>query len=415
MARTKSIEAHIRDLEPAERPYSKGFGRGLSLLVQPNGSKWWRFRYQHNGKPKMLSLGVWPDVPHELAEQRRDAHRKQVATDFDPALERQRVRNQKKTKGENTFAAIAEAWHNEPDRRELKAHTRFNIERRLKIDINPLIGSIPVQDLTPDDIRNVIRTAKARGVLDTATRIGKIITAVCEYAEDQGMASHNVAAGVRVAKIVRKPPAKHQAAITDPEEFGELMQAICGYTGRSSTTACLTLLAHCFCRPENAREARWKDINLRTRQWIIPAADMKKTLEKPRDLIVSLSDQMVELLRDMKKQTGHGEYVFPCQSRGDRPVSENTLNKALHTLGFKDRHVSHGFRASARTMLDERLRFRPDIIEIQLGHITRDANGAAYNRTAFLDDRKAMMQAWSDYIDQLVAGNKKVAAIGQAA
>lgn len=419
MARRKTTpDDDIRALEPREAPYSVGYGKGLSLLIQPNGSKWWRFRYRISGKSKMLSVGVWPDISHGMAIERRDQMRRLVADDIDPSKVRKAKKVEAKTAGQNTFAAIAKAWHNEPDRLALAEHTRYNISRRLELDINPHIGKTAITELTSADIREVIRVAKARGVLDTAQRIGAIIREVCAYAEDQGaIVENNPAASVRVSKIVRKPPSKHHAAIVRPREFGKLMKAIYKYSGAAVTTSALKLIAHTFVRPENVREMRWKDINFRSRLWIIADDELKK---KPgidaQEHIVPLSRQAIEILKQSQTMTGHLEFVHPNQSKKTEPMSENTMNKALRTMGFnRDTHVSHGFRASARTMLDEQLKFRPDVIEHQLGHVVRDPNGNAYNRTCHIEERKVMMQSWSDYIDQLRSGNNKVVAIGERA
>ncbi|NDA48804.1 MAG: integrase, partial [Alphaproteobacteria bacterium] len=265
-----------------------------------------------------------------------------------------------------------------------------------RLILTPDIGSRPVADISPQELLAALRKVEASGRLETARRLRAFSGQVFRYAVATTRASTNPAAALAGALI--SPKVKHRAAILDPKRVGEMLWAIDGYDGHASTRAALALAPHVFVRPGELRHAEWVEIDFDNAQWRIAASKMKMKM----DHIVPLSKQSLKILRDIQAMTGHGRYVFPGLRTGERPMSENTINSALRGMGYaKEVHSAHGFRATARTIMDEVLNERVDLIEHQLAHLVKDANGRAYNRTSHLPARAKMMQRWADYLDRL--------------
>lgn len=263
-------------------------------------------------------------------------------------------------------------------------------------DAFPYIGGRPVAEVTATEFLRVARRIEERGAVESAHRILQNCGQVMRYAIATGRAERNPVADLRGA--LASPEERHHAAITDPSELGGLLRAIDGYKGDPVTRAALRLSGLLFVRPGELRHAEWAEIDLDKAEWNIPACKMKMR----QSHLVPLCDQAVAILRELHPLTGRGQYVFPGGRSPRRPMSNNAINAALRRMGFgADVMTAHGFRATARTMLDELLAFRPDYIEHQLAHAVRDPNGRAYNRTAHLPERRKMMQAWADYLDAL--------------
>jgi integrase len=278
--------------------------------------------------------------------------------------------------------------------------TQSRITTLLEKDIFPFIGSMPISNIKPRDVLDkAVRRIEARGTIDTAHRAKQFCGQIFRYAVAVGLAERDVTTDLRGA--LASIPESHFAAITEPKKAGELMRSIFDYGGHPYTVAALKLTPLVFVRPGELRTAEWAEIDLDAAEWRIPADKMKMKV----DHLVPLSIQAVEILRALQPITGHGKYVFPSLRSGERPMSENTVNAALRGMGYsKEVHTAHGFRAMARTIMDEVLGERVDLIEHQLAHTVKDPNGRAYNRTAHLPARKVMMQVWADYLDKLRIG-----------
>lgn len=376
-------------------------GQGLHLLVKAAG-KYWRLSYRFLGKQKTLALGVYPEVSLAQARQRRDQARKLLAEGTDPSVAKRADKVARKLAADNTFEAVAQAWLAKT--KALRAEsTDAKVQGWLKNDVLPAIGRLPIAEITPRDVLDLVRKVEKRGAIDSATRMKQLCGQIFRYAVAEGSAERDVTADLRGALAVRRTV--HLAAITEPAKVGALLRAIHGYSGHPVTVAALKLAPLLFVRPGELRHAEWSEIDFDSAEWRIPGAKMKMGA----DHIVPLATQAVEVLTELQKLTGRARYVFPSVRTGARPMSENTINAALRGMGYSsDMHTAHGFRATARTILDEVLGERVDLIEHQLAHAVKDVNGRAYNRTAHLPARKEMMQRWANYLEQLRAGGEVI-------
>jgi integrase len=371
---------------------------GMYLEIAPAGGKWWRLKYRFAEKEKLLSLGVYPEVTLAEARTKRDEARKLLHDGIDPSAHRKVLKASRATSATNTLKNIAEEWLARFEGTWAPSHTR-GVKGRLEKDVYPWIGSRPIAEITPPEVLAVLRRIEGRGRLETAHRVRTHLSMVFRFAIATGRAERDPTADLRGALPASK--AKHMAAVTEPAKLAELLRVIWGYQeGRPVVAAALKLAPLLFVRPGELRAARWADIDLAKAEWRFTASKTKA----PH--IVPLAKQAVAILRDLRPLTGLCPYVFPSQRSRDRPMSDAAVNAALRRLDIDKTTASgHGFRATARTLLDEVLGFRVDLIEAQLAHAVRDPNGRAYNRTAFLPERKAMMQRWADYLGVLAAGD----------
>lgn len=375
-------------------------GGGLYMEVSPTGGKWWRQKYRFGGKEKRLSHGTYPDVSLALARERRDHARKLLAAGVDPAEHRKAERVAGTERAANSFEVIAREWLT---KRDWVEGYRVKVEAWFDNDVFPWIGGRPIAELTAPEFLRVARRIEARGAIESAHRVMQNCGQVMRYAIATGRSDRNPVADLKGA--LASPPERHHAAITDVAAIGGLLRAIDGYTGSVITRTAMQLAPFVFLRPGELRHAEWQEIDLEKAEWNIPGRKMKMGLPH----LVPLSSQALALLEDIYPLTGRSAYVFPGARTDTRPMSNNTINAALRRMGFdKDTMTAHGFRAMARTVLDEELHFRPDYIEHQLAHAVRDPNGRAYNRTAHLPERRKMMQGWADYLDAIKADNGKV-------
>ena len=377
-------------------------GGGLYLHITKTG-KYWRMNYRFAGKQKTLALGVYPAVSLAEARQGRDKARKLLEQDIDPSTAKREAKQATAAAAANTFELVAREWlaKTEPER---AAITHLKVKTWLEKDAFPFIGSMPISAIKPRDVLDrVVRKVEERGAIDTAHRLKQLCGQVFRYAVATGSAERDVTPDLKGA--LAKPISENFAAITEPKQAGELMRSIFDYTGHPCTVAALKLSPLVFVRPGELRQAEWSEIDLEAAEWRIPASKMKMKV----DHLVPLSAQAVEILRSVQPMTGHGRYVFPSLRTGERPMSENTINAALRGMGYaKEVHSAHGFRAMARTIMDEVLGERPDLIEHQLAHKVKDPNGRAYNRTAHLPARRVMMQTWANYLDKLRTGGEVI-------
>lgn len=391
-------DVSIRNAKPKEKPYKLSDGGGLYLLVHPNGGRYWRFKYRFGGKEKLLALGVYPDVPLADAREKRDGARKQVAAGIDPGQHRKAVKTASSIAAKNSFEVVAREWLAKNKDGWAASH-HDKILGRLENDVFPYLGDKPISTINPPELLAVIRRIEGRGVLETAHRALANCGQVFRYAVATGRAERDPSGDLRGALPSVKSRRTHFAAVTEPKQVSALLRAFDGYQGTPTVRAALRLAPLVFVRPGELRKAEWADINLDAAEW-------RYTVTKTKTPhIVPLATQAVAILRELQPLTGKGRYVFPSPRSNDRPMSDNAVLSALRRMGIgKDEMSGHGFRAMARTILDEVLGFRPDFIEHQLAHAVRDPNGRAYNRTSYLVERRKMMQAWADYLDGLAAG-----------
>jgi integrase len=382
--------------EATDSSYKLSDDKGLYLLINLNGSRWWRFDYRVDGKRKTLSMGVYPDVSLKDARDKRDEARKLLAKDIDPGEHRKAIQSAKTESLANSFAAIAREWFAKHKHTWAKSHAD-KIIYRLEKDVFPWMGSRPIAEIKAPELLAVLRRAESRGALDTAKRIKQNCGQVFRYAVATGRAERDPSQDLRGAI----PPAKqkHFAAITEPTKVGELLRAIEGFRGTFIVQCALRLAPLFFVRPGELRRAEWSGFDLEKAEW-------RYFVTKTRtEHLVPLATQVVSILRDLYALTGHGQYVFPGRDP-KKPMSEAAVNAALRRMGYdtKSEITGHGFRAMARTILAEELHQKPEVIEHQLAHKVPDALGTAYNRTKFIKERREMMQLWADYLDKLKAG-----------
>jgi integrase len=385
-----------RNAKPAAKTVRMFDRDGLYLEVSPRGGKWWRLKYRYAGKEKRVSLGVYPEVNLKKARARTIDARQLLDAGVDPSENRRAAKAAQVQGAANSFEVVAREWIDQ----QMKSWVRGHGERiltRFERDIFPWIGARPIADLTAPELLTTVRRIEKRGALETAHRALGNCGQVFRYAIATGRAKRDPTGDLRRALPAVRPT--HFAAITDPKRVGALMRAIDGYEGSLTVRCALRLAPLVFVRPGELRHAQWSAMDLDGGEW-------RYTVTKTNTPhIVPLSSQAIAILRDLKPVTGRGRYVFSSARSSQRPMSDNAVLAAMRRMGIaKDEMSGHGFRAMARTILDEVLGFRPDFIEHQLAHAVRDPNGRAYNRTAHLAERRKMMQGWADYLDKLKNG-----------
>jgi integrase len=416
MASDLLTAAEVQRAKPKAKPYKLYDGKGAFLLVQPNGSKLWRLKYRFAGKQKTLALGSYPEVSLADARKRRDEARR-LLTDKDSPQDPAALRREKRlalqaeeaareaaevarqtaevAKTEHTFGAISQRWLAKFSKTWSPA-TLKGVTIRLNRHLIPHLASRPIKDITAKELLGVLERIEEDGKNETVRRVRQIFSQIARFAIASDLLEHDVSAGLRGA--LTPVTVTHRAAVTDPEKVGALLRILYGYDGTIIVRCALKLAALTFVRPGELRKAEWSEIDFMRKQWSIPAERMK--MREPH--VVPLSDQAIAALRELHPLTGRGRYVFPSGRGSDRPMSDNAILAALRRMDIpKDEMTGHGFRAMARTILDEVLGVRVDLIEHQLAHVVKDPLGRAYNRTSFLKERAAMMQRWADYLDEL--------------
>ncbi len=389
----------IQKIKAQDKPITLFDGGGLFLLITPSGGKLWRFKYRFNGKEKKIAFGAYPTISLLDARHKRDEAKRQLANGIDPAEVRQ-AQKQANIQETETFEVVAREWHNKFKANWTEGHAE-TIRHRLERDVYPWIGKRPISEIKAPELLKVLQRVEERGTLETAHRIRTICGQVFRYALATGRAERDPASDLRGA--LPQTQERHRAAITEPKKVGDLLRAIDCYQGSFVVKCALQFLPLVFVRPGELRHAEWSEIDFDNAEWNIPAGKMKMREAH----LVPLSNQAIAILQELQKLTGASLYCFPSGRSFERPMSDNALVAALRRMGFeKSEMTAHGFRAMARTLLDEVLQVRIDFIEHQLAHAVRDPNGRAYNRTAHLAERKKMMQQWSDYLDGLKAGAK---------
>lgn len=398
------LDIQVNRAKPKDRDYKIADGGGLYLLITTTGGKLWRMDYRFNNKRKTISFGAYPDLSLADARQRREDAKKLLANDIDPSEMKKSVKQAKTALNESSFEIVAREWHSKFSSADKwsKPHAATILDR-LARDVFPWLGNRPIVEIKAPELLEVLHRIEKRGALDSAHRVRHYCGQVFRYAIATGRAERDVAADLQGAL----PPVKggHFSAPTDPKAVAPLLRAIDGFEGSFIVRCALQLAPMLFVRPGELRAAEWSEIDLDSSSWNIPAERMKMKIAH----LVPLSRQAVEILKALQPLTRHSRYVFPCQRSPLRCMSENSVNAGLRRMGFEKSEITgHGFRAMARTILDEVLQVRPDFIEHQLAHAVKDPNGRAYNRTAHLAERKKMMQLWADYLDGLKQGAKVI-------
>lgn len=392
----------IQKAKPTDKPRKLTDGGGLYLLLNPNGSRWWRWDYRFEGRRKTLSMGTFPDTGLAEAREKRTEARKLLAAAIDPGIQRKAHKTARAEAAANSFEVVANTWL-EGQRKKLSPVTFEKAERNFRVLVYPWLGKRPISEIEPPDVLTCLKRIEQGGRHETAHRMKQRIAQVYRYAIAHGLAKYNPAADVGDA--LQPIVSKSRAAITDPAEVGGLLRAIEAFHGQFATACALKLAPMLFVRPGELRKAEWGEFDLDSAEWRIPAEKMKMREEH----VVPLSEQSVAILRELHPLTGHGRYLFPGSRDPKRPMSENTVNAALRRLGYDgDTMCGHGFRAMASTRLNE-MGWAPDVIERQLAHAERNKVRAAYNRASYLAERRKMMQSWADYLDNLRVGGQVLA------
>ncbi len=383
---------------------------GMYLQVSPAGSKRWFLKYRVGGAEKQLALGSYPKVTLTAARKARDTAKAQKSDGIDPVQARKVEKLKALTPAGDTFKATALEWY-EMKLSSWSSHYAIREKRNLEKDLFPFLGNRHIGEIEAIELLATVRRVEERGALDVAHRVLTTAGQVWRYAVATGRAQRDVSADIKGA--LKPHHGKHFAAITDPLKLGELIRVIRGYQGGPIVRSALQLAPMLFQRPGELRAAAWAEFDLDKALWTIPAARMKRRVEGKKNgdpHLVPLPTQAVEILRKLHPLTGHGTLCFPGERSHDRPISDNTLRAALLTLGYgPDAQSVHGFRATARTMLAEVHDVDPLVIEAQLAHAVKDANGRSYNRTTYLKHRATMMQQWADFLDKLAKGADVIA------
>lgn len=389
-------DAKVRNAKPRSKPYKISDGQGMFLVVNPSGSKYWRFKYRHGGKEKLLAFGVYPDVSLEDARERRGQARKILATGNDPGEVKRETQRQKVLNTGNSFEAIARESFEQRKHQWVESYS-IRLLRQMEIHIFPKLGRRPISEINAPEVLSVLRVIEGNGTLDAAHRMMQNCGQVFMYAIATGRAVRNPVPDLRGA--LKPHVAKHYAYLK-ADDLPEFLKKLEAYDGEPQTRLALRLLLLVFVRTIELRGAEWKEIDFDKAEWRIPAERMK--MDEPH--IVPLSRQAVQALLEMKKHTGKQRFVFRNQNNPAKFMSENTMLYALYRMGYHSRTTGHGFRSTASTILNEN-GFSPDVIERQLAHSERNRVRAAYNHAQYLPERRKMMQWWADYLDQAAAKN----------
>lgn len=384
----------VKSAKPRVKAYKLFDGRGLYLQVMPTGSRRWRFKYRFNGREKLLSVGLYPDVSLKLARERREELRAKLANNIDPSAERKA----EKCSSSDTFQGVAVEWFTSgcPGGRngDLSPKTINLHRRRFEKHLAPRLGALPISSITISDLREALLKIQGRGTLETAHRVRSLAERIFRYAIATGRAERNIAADLR--GTLTASVSQHYASITDPSAVGGLLRAIDTYDGHPSVFYALKLAPYLFVRPGELRGAVWDEFDFESSMWVIPASRMKMK----KSHTVPLAKQAKDLLTELRQINGDSKLIFPGLRSKKRPISDNSMNAALRRLGYsKESMTAHGFRTTASTNLHE-MGFDTAVIELQLAHLDKNKIRAAYNRAERLPDRKDMMRKWANWLDE---------------
>ena len=389
-------DTRIKNAKPKDKLYRLSDSKGLYIEIHPNGSKYWRLKYRFAKKEKRLALGVYPRVTLKAARKACELPKDQLEQGIDPGQAKQAKKVEQSQAQANNMEAIAREWHIQQAKKWSESYSN-KVMRSMERDLFPFMGTLPLDQITPPQLLVVFRRVESRGAVESAHRLKQTVGQIFRYAVATGRAQRDITTDLKGA--LATPQKKHFPAITEPAQVGRLLNMLDNYQGTATVRAALKLAPLVFVRSKELRQAEWREIDFEAAEWRIPGSKMKMG----EDHIVPLSKQAIEVLEEQKLLTGHWNgYVFPSARSPRRPMSDNAILSAFRNMGIsKEKMTGHGFRAMARTILDEVLEERVELIEHQLAHAVKDSLGRAYNRTSHLPKRKEMMQRWADYLDVL--------------
>jgi len=395
---TKLTDRAIKNAKPTDSIRKLSDGSGLTLVLYPNGSKYWVYRYRFLGKEKTLSLGIYPEVGLKEARSKLSEVRKRVSNGEDPSEVRKALKRQAMISAENSFEAIAREWLAAKTPGLVPRYAKY-LRRRLENDLFSKMGNRPIKDITAPEVLSVLRTIEARGASDLANRVLQYCGQVFLYAIATGRADRNPAADLKGAL---KTPVKKHFAHLKAIELPEFVEKVEAYDGHLQTKLAVKLLLLTFVRTIELRGATWEEIDLDKAEWRIPASRMKMR----RDHLVPLSRQAVAAFKELQRLNGNWKHVFPNPQNPVKHMSENAILYALYRMGYHSRATGHGFRHTASTVLNETGLFHGDVIERQLAHVASNKVRGIYNHAQYLSERQNMMQWWADYLDEAAAKKK---------
>jgi len=386
----------VQNAKPKDSMYKMFDGGGLFLQVNPSGGKYWKMKYRKaDGKEGLLTFGGYPEISLEQARRMRDEARAQRASGLDPGIVRQEEKAERRTRASNTFEAVSREWM-EVHATKVKAQTLHIYRVLLEKSVFPLIGKRPIAEMKAPDFLALLRRLEEQKQLYSVKRISIVCGMIMRFAVAAGKAEADPTPALRGSLKAHKT--KHLAAMTDPKQIGRLLRTIDAYPGSFVVSTALKIAPYVFVRPGELQHARWEDIDFDACEW------RYTTSKTNTPHIVPLVPQVMKLLQELYAFTGNGEWVFPSQRQKGGPMGKTSMLAALRSMGIRDEEMTpHGFRAMARTLLDEVLGERYELIEHQLAHMVRDPNGRAYNRTVHLAERRRMMERWAQYLDELRA------------
>jgi integrase len=396
----KLLAVDVRDAKPRDKDFKLTDGAGLYLLVKKNGTKCWRLAYRYLGKQKTLSMGTYPAISLAQARDERHKAKKLMAEGKDPGREKQVKKDEEKRTVANTFTGLAEEWF----KLQLDSWAPSTAKkRRATLDnyLLPSLGRLPLSEIDTYELLKCLRVLEEKGTIETAHNTRQVLNQIFRYGKQTRRVEINPATDLEGA--LKKKQVQHKPAIIEPAKFGEMLVKIDAYEGSFIIRTMLQIAPLVFQRPGEVAAMEWSELDLDNQLWNVPVSKLKQRNKREDDLLVPLCHQAVELLKSIKQLSGSYRYVFPNHRDKDLHASPESPNLALRIIGYctETEHCFHGFRASARTMLDERLEFPSHLIEAQVGHAVKDTLGRAYNRTKHLVQRQAMIQQWADYLEDL--------------
>ncbi|MHA1539811.1 MAG: tyrosine-type recombinase/integrase [Alphaproteobacteria bacterium] len=388
-------DIQIKNAEIRSKQYKLSDEKGLYVLVRPSGSKLWQMKYRFQGKEKVLSFGPYPEVSLKEARERRDDARKLLRDEIDP-LQQKKAEKLKQIDHSTTFEAVALEWYENRKERWTKSYAE-DVIKRLKKEIFPHIGSLPIRDIEPPMLLEVIRKIENRGALELAERQLQKCGEIFRYGIACGKVIRDPSNDIKEAL---KPKIKGHYAALDVKELPDFIHTLERNDARlyRTTQNAMKLMMLVFLRTSELIGARWEEFDFERKEWLVPAERMKMKKEH----IVPLARQTIELLEEQRSIAGHYDLVFPSPVKPLQSISNNTLLGAIRRMGYKGRMTGHGFRALAMSSIKQELGWRHEVIDRQLAHAKKNKIDAAYDRAMFLDDRKMMMQEWADYLDEIV-------------
>lgn len=383
--------------KPCDKPFKLTDGRGLHLVVMPNGTKTWRYKYRHGGKEKLLTLGAYPDLSLEQARRVHEDQRRKLQAGDDPSELRKADKLARQLAADNSFKAVAFAWW-ESWRVARSPRHALQVMNRLEADVFPAIGHRPVSEVQPLHLVALMKLIAKRGAVDIAARAVQTCGQVFRYAVAHGLAARNPATDIKPGDVLPSRRTVNFARV-DAANLPELLRAIEAYQGTPATRLAMRLMTLTFVRTSELIEAKWSEFDLERRRWDIPAERMK--MKTPH--IVPLSSQAIDVLKTLQLVSGNREYIFPGERNPRSHMSNGAILMALRRMGYAGKMTGHGFRGIASTVLHE-YGFEHVHIEIQLAHQERNSVSASYNHATYLQQREKMMQWWGNYVDNCTKG-----------